>query len=173
MTVGAVHADGCGPAPSHLVDPVPTGLPSVISAHGPGYRRAIKPEVLLPGGRQLLSEDPAPPRGSTVLRPNVSARRPGQCVATPGSAGLLNATHHASGTSNAAALASREAYFFYELLQMLRTRSGRPIPEEFEGVLMKALLVHGAEWNGIFGAYENALGGNTQHGLFGSTLRDS
>ena len=154
VTVGAVHADGSGPTPNHLVDPVSTGLPSVISAHGPGYRRAIKPEVLLPGGRQLLSEDLAPPRGSAVLRPDMSRSKPGQRVATPGQTGTLNATHHTCGTSNAAALASREAYFFYELLQTVRVRSEEAVPDAFDAVLMKALLVHGAEWDGVFGIYE-------------------
>ena len=79
---------------------------------------------------------------------------------------MLNATYHASGTSNAAALASREAYFFYELLQRLRARSEGTIPEEYDAVLMKALLVHGAEWDGVFGAYENALGANHENRTF-------
>lgn len=83
VTVGAVHVDESGPGPNHLVDPVGSGLPSVTSAHGPGYRRAIKPEIQLPGGRQLLSENPAPPPGTTVLRPDLSRREPGQRVATP------------------------------------------------------------------------------------------
>ena len=158
VTVGAVHADASGPAPNHLVDPVSTGLPSVISAHGPGYRRSIKPDILLPGGRQLLSEDPAPPPGSTVLRPDVSRARPGQRVATPGQAGSLNATNYTRGTSNSAALASREAYFFYELLETLRSGPGGQIPAEFDAVLVKALLVHGAEWDGAFVVYKDALG---------------
>ena len=160
LTVGAVHADGSGPAPNQLVDPFLAAMPSVTSAHGPGYRRAIKPDVLLPGGRQLLLEDPVPPPRKVVLRPDSSTRQPGQRVATPGSTGVLNATYHTSGTSNAAALASRGAYFFYELLQTLRAQSEGPIPEEFDAVLMKALLVHGAEWDGVVGAYENALGAN-------------
>ncbi len=158
VTVGALHADGSGPGPGYLVDPVATGMPSVISAHGPGYRRAIKPDIQLPGGRQLLSEDPAPPAGTVVLRPDVSRRAPGQRVATPGRTGTLNATHHTRGTSNAAALGSRGAYFFYELLETLRTRPEGAIPGAFDAVLMKALLVHGSEWDGVFGSYEDALG---------------
>ena len=66
LTVGAVHVDGSGPGPNRLVDPVGVGMPNVVSAHGPGYRRAIKPEIQLPGGRQMLTEDPAPPVGTTV-----------------------------------------------------------------------------------------------------------
>lgn len=158
VTVGAVHSDWSSSAPNHLVDPVSSGLPSVISGHGPGYRRAIKPDIFLPGGRQLLSEDPAPSPGSVVLRPDQSNRKPGQRVATPGRMGTLNATQHARGTSNAAALASRGACFFYELLETLRDRPEAPIPDDLDAVLIKALLVHGSDWDAVFGAYEEALG---------------
>ena len=133
-------------------------MPNVVSAHGPGYRRAIKPDIQLPGGRQMLTEDPAPPAGTTVLRPDASLREPGQRVATPGPTGTLNATHHTRGTSNAAALGSRGAYFFYELLETLRMRGDREIPGEFDAVLLKALLVHGSEWDGLLGPYRHALG---------------
>ena len=158
VTVGAIHADGSGAWVGQLVDPVGIGLPSVISAHGPGYRRAIKPEIQLPGGRQLMSEDPVPPAGTAVLRPALSTRKPGQRVATPGAAGTLTATHHPRGTSNAAALGTRGAYFFYELLEALRTQPDREIPLEFDAVLMKALLVHGSAWDGLLGPYRQALG---------------
>ncbi len=57
LTIGAVHADASSPSLNRLIDPfVGTDLPNVISAHGPGYRRAIKPDVFLPGGRQFLGE---------------------------------------------------------------------------------------------------------------------
>lgn len=158
LTVGAVHVDGSSGGIGQLVDPVGIGLPSVISAHGPGYRRAIKPEIQLPGGRQLLLEDPAPPAGTTVLRPNLSTREPGQRVATPGAAGTLTATHHTRGTSNAAALGTRGAYFFYELLETLRARPDGEIPAGFDAVLMKALLVHGSAWDGLLDPYRQALG---------------
>ena len=158
LTVGAIHADGSGPGSGQLVDPVGPGLPSVISAHGPGYRRAIKPEIQLPGGRQLVSEDPAPPSGTAVLRPDLSTREPGQRVATPGAAGTLTATRHTRGTSNAAALGTRGAYFFYELLETLRVQPDREIPVGFDAALMKALLVHGSAWDGLLGPYRQALG---------------
>ena len=87
VTVGAVHADNSGQGPNILVDPSATGLPSVISAHGPGYRRAIKPDIQLPGagsccpktrglGREPLSYDrmyPSERLGSGWRRPAGSA----------------------------------------------------------------------------------------------------
>ena len=57
LTVGAAHSDCAGPIDDpRRLDPLPlTGsqLPSPFSALGPGVRRAVKPEILLPGGRQL------------------------------------------------------------------------------------------------------------------------
>ena len=158
VTVGAIHVDESGASPNHLVDPLATGMPSVSSAHGPGYRRAIKPDINLPGGRQLLSEVPTPPSGTVVLRPYTSTGVSGQRVATPGQAGTLNATQYTRGTSNAAALGSRAAFFLHELLEGLRAQPEGSIPSAYDAVLMKALLVHGADWGGMFQDFWNALG---------------
>jgi len=168
VTVGAVHMDASSPGPNRLVDPLTPGMPSVISAHGPGYRRSIKPDIHLPGGRQLLSGDPTSQAETIVLRPDVSGRAPGQRVATPGQTGKLDATQHTRGTSNAAALGSRGAYFLYELLGTLRTQPRSDIPRNFDAVLIKTLLVHGADWGEMFGFYKNALVPNHDQ----RTLRD-
>ena len=158
LTVGAIHADDSTPNLRNLIDPLKTGLPSIISAHGPGYRKSIKPEIHLPGGRQLLSEKSATTE-TVDLQLNNSRRAPGQCVATPGRTGSLNSTQHTCGTSNAAALASREAGIFYELLMKLRAHpeEGLAIPEKFDTVLIKALLVHGSGWTGMVEYYRDAL----------------
>lgn len=157
LTVGALHADESGPAPSHLIDPVNRGLPSTYSAHGPGYRRAVKPDLFLAGGRQLLSEDPTAPNNPMTLRAFASSRAPGQRAATPGRAGALNEECYSRGTSNAAALASRGAAGFYKLVGEVRDSSGIAIPAESHVVLIKALLVHGAGWDSVFPAYRDAL----------------
>ena len=168
ITVGALHMDESGPAPNHLIDPLLSGMPSFISAHGPGYRRAIKPEILLPGGRQLLSEDPAPVDGTIVVHSNNFQQPLGQRVAIPGKKGTLDAEILTRGTSNSAALATRRAYFFYELLETLRTLPNVRIPEEYDAVLIKALLVHGAKWGQLFSHYFGILG----HTHDSRTLKD-
>jgi len=158
VTVGAIHMDESGPKPNHLIDPLNTGMPSVISAHGPGYRRAIKPDIHLPGGRQLLFENLVPPPGTVELRTNDSGS--GQCVAAPGQRGALDHTQRMRGTSNAAALGARGAYFFYELLETLRTQPGGDVSGDCDAVLMKTLLVHGSQWDGMFESYQDALAPN-------------
>ena len=159
LTVGAAHADASPPSPSLLIDPfVRTGLPSVVSAHGPGYRRAVKPDIFLPGGRQFLAEKLGTVHvKATLRRPNSFSAPPGQLAAAPGNKGRLDQTVHTRGTSNAAALASRGAGFLYELIERLREQSDTNLPAQFDVVLMKALLVHGADWADAQMLYESVL----------------
>ena len=158
LTIGAIHTDASSPSPSRLIDPfVQAGLPSVISAQGPGYRRSIKPDVFLPGGRQFLTEKLGTTHAKATLLTRGSERPPGQRVAAPGSSGLLGHTVHTRGTSNAAALASRGASFLYDLIEQLRRQPTSYVPPEFDVVLIKALLVHGADWADAKSRYEFAL----------------
>jgi len=170
LTVGAAHADSAGSAPSpHLLDPfVRMGIPSTVSAHGPGYRKAIKPEVLLPGGRQFLSEKMGTSHTKAVLVANQSTRPPGQRVAGPGPQGRLDRTLHSRGTSNAAALASRSAAYLWEIVEELRFGLGLDLPTEYDAVLLKALLIHGADWGKAGELYASLLRNNRN----GRVIRD-
>ncbi len=165
LTIGAIHADESGPGSERLFDPVEFGMPSVISAHGPGYRKAIKPEIHLPGGKQPLVENVNSPDGVKEFRIYKGSRPPGQCVATPGQPSHISACYYSRGTSNAAALSSRGGCFFYELLESLRSQSNKDIPGEFDAVLIKTLLVHGADWGDMIHAYIDAFAqnGNSQN----------
>ncbi len=159
LTVGALHSDASAPTPNpNLIDPHSrTGLPSPVSAHGPGYRRAIKPDILLAGGRQFYQEKMGNTHPNATLQVARFIRPPGQCVAAPGSAGELNKTIHTRGTSNAAALASRTSMLLYEVLEDLRTQPGGALPPEYDVVLLKALLAHGANWGEAGSVYEAIL----------------
>ena len=180
ITVGADHVDASTPvANPDLIDPfqlatastsstsgasansrqphTSANLPSTISAHGPGYRRSIKPDISLPGGRQFLREPLANSQQNALLEISEFTRPPGQRVATPGPQGQLDRTYHTRGTSNAAALASRGANFLYDLVVQLRSQNGAHIPLEYDSVLIKALLVHGADWNENKLLYESIL----------------
>ena len=157
LTIGALHQDASRPAAVNLIDPfAQAGIPNVVSAHGPGYRRAIKPDIFLSGGRQLLTEKLGNTHPKEVLKITYFATPPGQRVATPGNAGQLDRTRYTRGTSNAAAIATRGAALLYGLLGELR-QSSVHVPPEYDVVLTKALLAHSSKWGSALSTYEATL----------------
>lgn len=147
LTVGAVHSDYSAiPSDDQRIDVFhDKRLMAEYSRLGAGYRRSIKPEILVAGGRQLFS--------STVTNNKASYERdkrldaPGQKFAGEG---LLpedvQNTTYGKGTSNAAALTTHAAGILYDVVQELRSDSPSGIPEEYDVLLIKSLLVHGADW---------------------------
>lgn len=148
ITVGAAHADDYGdayPQFGQRVDVLPShALFSPATRLGFGFKRSIKPDILMPGGRQLYNA-PVLAR-STRYGVDKSIFGPGQKVALDSrQQGVLNNEAFSRGTSNATALATRGAVRLYDMLDRLRNEEGEDIPETLMSVLMKALLVHGAK----------------------------
>jgi hypothetical protein len=146
LTVGALHADEFGPFPLHRrVDVMPgDALPSPAMRLGHGFRRSVKPEILLAGGRQLY-KDPIQGQQTAYQIDPLTAIGPGQKVATDSTEpGKRSNFGYWKGTSNATALATRGAVRIHDMLQALREQQGQDIPDGLMAVLMKALLVHGA-----------------------------
>ena len=160
LTIGALYDDSSAPAHGYLIDPFlasTTGIPSVGSAHGPGYRRAIKPDLLLPGGRQFLREKLGTTHLQATLEVPQYSSPPGHRVAAPDDGGGLQRTRHSRGTSNATALASRAAGSVHGMIDELGRGTEATVPEEYDVVLTKALLAHGAAWGHIKEKYEAIL----------------
>ena len=148
VTIGATHSDDSDdnyPQIAQRVDILPSqALFSPVNRLGFGFRRSIKPDILMPGGRQLYR---APMQAaSTFYRIDQSPVAPGQKVALDSKQpGMLANEAFSRGTSNATALATRAAVRLYEMLDRLRADEGENIPDQLMSVLMKALLVHGAK----------------------------
>lgn len=148
ITVGAVHFDSVQSYhQGNRINPFKNLLPSPVSAFGNGYRRAIKPDIIFFGGRQLYGQSLLP-MNPVVIKPVSSRKAPGNKVASPGSgSGELNATAYSCGTSNAAALISRAAGICYDsLLQIFHEYTVNLISPNCEIPLLKAMLVHGCSW---------------------------
>ena len=162
LTVGALHADAVdGPIPDTVLDGLEPGMPALYNAVGFGYRRSVKPEILLPGGRSLYQRPPATETGELTLKgARTTARGPGLRVAAPGGAGLLNATAHSYGTSNATALATRAASHIFDILETIEPASGEfTFPDaQYHPVLAKTLLVHAASWGSLRPRLSDLLG---------------
>ena len=169
LTVGAIHDDqSTGTLQSDWRDPYSSSdLPSPFNGQGMGYRRAIKPDVLAPGGRVLVR--PMPTSGKRVeLEMNDQKRRPGQLVAAPGTIdGDESSTWYARGTSNATALVSREAAFLHEVLVQLRGEPGGQVIDTLPmSVWLKAMIVHGASWGSARAVLDDALRDSSNSRMF-------
>ena len=158
LTIAATHDDATTHIPPNWIDPFQSeSFPNAINAQGPGYRRTIKPDLLMPGGRVVLSENLGNSNGNVSLRTFLHQSAPGQLVATPGSQGDLNRKIHQRGTSNATALASRSAHLIYEVIEQLVQYMPRTLGRDDEVLLLKALLVHGASWGAASDRYRDVL----------------
>ncbi|MES2770230.1 MAG: S8 family peptidase [Bdellovibrionota bacterium] len=148
LTVGSSYSDNS----TFATDPMRIDLLkdssvfSPFSSFGLGYRNAVKPDILAPGGRMLFSARKTE-QDSTEYWPSQSLTKPpGQKVASPSnSQGALNLYNHSNGTSNSAALVTRLGAKILESLEQYEA-IGNEIPEEYFTVLAKTLLAHGASW---------------------------
>jgi len=160
ITVGALHEDDCtSVVMGNRLDLLSTPLPSLDNALGHGFQRSVKPDMLMPGGRQLYREQPDRRGGKVCLRPVISNQPPGIKVAIPGTAsGGRAATAYACGSSNSAALATRGVVgLFEQLLSLKADPGGETLRDEQLAVLLKSLLIHGASWGQSSAALEAAL----------------
>ncbi len=151
LTVGACYGDAStyAPIPGRFALFAEGGV-APYSCIGPGFRRAIKPEVLLPGGRVLYRERPTSPPAETHLNGVWhTPQPPGQRVAAPPDA--AGDTIYTRGTSNAAALATRWAAQAFDVLRALRAGNPGGLPNRYDAVMIKALLAHGASLGNIEG----------------------
>ena len=151
LTVGSLHSDRSTPLEvANRFDLFTAEGLSPISRVGHGFRRAIKPDILMSGGRVLHRERFGPDPAQTVLEAITAAAAPGHRVAVPPMPGQVpNATAYCRGTSNAAALASRAAAQAYEIVEILRQQSAQALPTDRDAVLLKALIAHGASWGAL------------------------
>jgi hypothetical protein len=167
ITVGAAHAGSAfnGTLPANLIDPFTDGgLPNVASAMGLGFRKVIKPEILVEGGRTPVrvvgSGD------SLVVAPvRNGARYFGARVASPGPRGSDRSETFTWGTSMAAALATRAGHRIHDgLTEPDRPQTSADVPREFLALAIKALLVHGATGWGSKGEFLDNHFGPQGHG---------
>ncbi len=159
LTVGAVHSDKSGiKGDGRNIDPynADVPLPSPYNRVGLGFRNSIKPDVLFSGGRQFYEEKQGNVHTkATLTLPDVPIPIVGHKVASPVRA---NGATYISGTSNAAALVSRAATMMYdELLELQDTPNGSLLDGVYFPVLLKAMLVHAAQWGEAYPVIEDSL----------------
>ena len=110
LTIGAANSDNVSTVDRRMaranVDPFPqTAMSNASSALGPGFANSVKPDLLLPGAKEHLTTSTS--GAGLSVRPTSGMRPYGLKVAAPPRSGSNNWEHYTSGTSAAAALASR------------------------------------------------------------------
>lgn len=148
ITVGACNDDAVSDVDRQLaranVDPFP-GLRAAnpSSALGPGFAKAVKPDILMPGGREHLRLHRTD--GHLFVRPAASNRAAGLKVAGPPVQGIDASEAYTGGSSAAAALATRTCHRIHDALDAAYPEFSALDPRQ-RAVLLKALLVHPARW---------------------------
>jgi len=155
ITVGAQHDDASPPIlPDGCVDILPsTALPSPLSPLGHGFRSSIKPDIIVPGGRQFFTYIGD---GEYDL-PRIQPRSGQKVAAVPISPGDRTRTIYTCGTSNANALAVRGASFIHDAVLEVLEEQGVDNYDDSIAALIKALLVHGASWGNAAEVIGNVL----------------
>lgn len=149
ITVGAANIDAVGPADRALaralIDPFPAHVAANPSSSlGPGFARSVKPDILMPGAREHMAY--VGNHRHIDVRPAMASRGAGLKVAAPPRAGRENRDGYSNGTSAAAALASRTCHRIHDALEATYGAAFLQIPAVQRAVLLKALLVHAAQW---------------------------
>jgi hypothetical protein len=159
LTVGATFDDDSSFDTAAQILPCSQGMISPISALGKGLNNSIKPDIVYPGGRKTVGECI---RNRGALQWRITQREPGTQSAAPTTPGEHTKTAYSFGTSNAAALISHEAMRCYDSLEEVFAESDRVIPNEHIALIIKAMLVHGAEWGILKDRISQSLGLTTR-----------
>ena len=159
LTVGATFDDNNNENPiGSLTNLCSDNIPAVYGSFGSGINNGIKPDIFFPGGRNFVHEDYTN-RGVVRWRES-STRAPGISSAAPGlTTGTIVNKAFSFGTSNATALITNKAQECYAVLDdIFMNETGMGVPNEYVAVLIKAMLAHGASWNGWDRLFKGILG---------------
>ena len=160
VTVGALHRDAAGPPQgAHAINPYESEeLPNVSSALGLGYRKVVKPDILMPGGLEYVMLQAGGGGGTLTVVP----RKKGhglKAAAPPVPGGALDGENLSAGTSSSTATATRAGHRIFDALM---DRDGGSRHADMDrgcyAVVVKALLLHRAEWGERAGLLDTLYG---------------
>lgn len=158
LTIGASFSDeSTFTADTRQVVPCSDNIVSPISALGKGLNNSIKPDIIFDGGRNTMLQNAMV--GTELRWRSSQTRAPGSVSAAPFD--LASGAHkiiHSFGTSNAAALTSHESSRCFNTLSDIFADAGEIMPYDSIALLIKAMLVHGAEWGDLFPLFNSTLG---------------
>lgn len=148
ITVGALNKDDCPPAHYNVNTDIMQNycLPALYSRLGGGYRNQIKPDILVPGGK--MHYHPATEQQNRFCARENYPHQGLSHAAPDGAPQFLSGKKTTSGTSCATALTCHAAGHIFEMLEALRSEHPE-LETQFDALLIKALLVHGASLDSL------------------------
>lgn len=150
VTVGAVNIDGIDDRARrqgrHLqTDPYGQLIMSnPSSAIGHGFGNSVKPDILMPGGREHINVSSV--NNPVRVIPCEASAKAGLRVAAPPKANEIDSTGWTGATSAAAALATRTVHRIHDALEDAYGEQFLSLAKKQRAVLLKALLIHSARW---------------------------
>lgn len=160
LSVGAEHND----AATHLgrnsgfnMDAISKpDLPNLSSRLGLGFRKVVKPDFLVEGGREHIRFKSNAPHLKVAPSPQTNFF--GLKAAAPDDRGDLSRTALTSGTSAATALATRAGHLVFDaIIDTSENAMLADTPPKYYPLLAKALLVHGSAWGEGASILENLV----------------
>ena len=167
LTFGAQHHDHVTQRIGGLnaIDPfADDSLPNVSSGLGLGYRRMIKPELYLPGGREYVRMMSSGNGVRVTVGPPQRLYGLKAAAPDPSGRGRLDYTALSDGTSSATALGTRGGHRIFDAL--MDREGGSTLADmdpQFYAVAVKCLLAHSAKWNGNHELLREICGPEGQH----------
>lgn len=153
LTIGSVHHDASAEAfPPASTDPYPgSRMINLGSGLGLGIADSVKPDIVLPGGRQAAR----PQIGTPFRIVGQEIEQVGQLAACPDEVGArLHLVQRSTGTSNAAALATRFAIRAADALDEVFNGDAW-LEKNSRAVILKALVAHSASWSDVGTTLDN------------------
>ena len=154
LTVGSTFEDASNFVENNRqILPCSDGIIAASSAVGTGMNNAVKPDIVFPGGRNCVKENIHKGFGGTIVDwQQTPTREPGIAAAAPN-----GKVSYSFGTSNSTALVTHEAARCYDALLDVFSIAEESVPFDHLALLLKAMLVHGAEWGSLTEVYADAL----------------
>lgn len=151
LSVGGYHSDNSNQHNNRLVDLLNNfKCVSPISRNGLGFKRSVKPDILMPAGKILYERDLTGQYQSINFKPKSGSyiSAPGIRGAFGGQQGTTNSFRYTFGTSNSTALATRLSAQIFEFLNsFLAENDAEDLYFENIALLIKCLIIHNSTWD--------------------------
>lgn len=135
------------------------GMPSPYSSLGRGLNNSVKPDVIYRGGRNTMMLKMSDLSETTAMWRDSLTREPGTISAAPFDiASDATKVMCSCGTSNSTALLTHEASRCHDVLLDVFNSANETVSNDCLALMIKAMLVHGAQWGDLYNVFSNALG---------------